>query len=151
MIVRMLQTLSLNSGERRGALASEMKRRLASRTVIYTGGPAHQIYLSCSNIRRSLMMRKLLMVSLIWAGALTSAPQAFGQTTEGAAAKAGAQVGTSITPNRVIGDVTAIDPAAMSVTLKVDAHAGAVIAILNSQTIYYRAKSDILSRAATAT
>ena len=97
------------------------------------------------------MMRKLLMVSLIWACVLLGVPQAFGQTPEGTAAKAGAQVGTSITPNRVIGDVTAIDPAAMSVTLKVDASAGAVTAILNSQTVYYRAKSDILSRAATAT
>lgn len=96
-------------------------------------------------------MRKLLMVSLILACALTLGTQVFGQTTETPAAKQGAQVGTSITPNRVIGDVTAIDPAAMSVTLKVDGNSGAVTAILNSTTIYYRAKSDILSRAATAT
>lgn len=95
-------------------------------------------------------MKKLLMVSLVLTCALMM-PIAFGQTTEGTAAKPVAQVGTSITPNRVIGDVTAIDPAAMSVTLKVDASSGPVTAILNSSTIYYRAKSDILSRAATAT
>ena len=96
-------------------------------------------------------MRKLLMASLIWTCALLLSPQAFGQTTESAAAKPAAQAGTSITPNRVIGDVTAIDSAAMSVTLKVDAGSGAVTAILNSNTVYYRAKSDILTRAATAT
>jgi hypothetical protein len=78
-------------------------------------------------------------------------PHAFGQTTPSTNAKAGAQVGTSITPNRVIGDVTSIDPAAMSVTLKVEGSTSAVTAVLNDKTIYYRAKSDILSRAATAT
>jgi hypothetical protein len=96
-------------------------------------------------------MRIFSKLSVILACALTLAPQAFGQTTEGAAAKTGAQTGTSITPNRVIGDVTAIDPSAMTVTLKVDGATGAVMAALNSSTIYYRAKSDILSRASTAT
>jgi hypothetical protein len=94
-------------------------------------------------------MRNFLRVFIIWTCALLIAPQAFGQTTEATPAKAGAQVGTSMTPNRIIGDVTAIDSAAMSITLKVDANP--VTAILNSNTIYYRAKSDILSRAATAT
>jgi hypothetical protein len=99
------------------------------------------------------MMRKLLSVSLTLTCLLMIAPQAFGQTTAAAApeAKAGAQVGTSITPNRVIGDVTGIDQAAMSIALKVEGSAGTVSAILNDKTIYYRAKSDILSRAATAT
>jgi hypothetical protein len=47
--------------------------------------------------------------------------------------------------------VAAIDSAAMSITLKVDGVAGTISAALNDKTIYYRAKSDILSRAATAT
>jgi hypothetical protein len=96
-------------------------------------------------------MRKFLRVSLILTCVLTVVPHAFGQTTASPAAKAGAQAGTSITPNRVIGDVTAIDSSAMSVTLKVDGNSGAVMAVLSSSTIYYRAKSDILSRAATVT
>lgn len=87
--------------------------------------------------------------------ALFTGAHAFAQTTTAAAAgsagKSPAQAGTSITPNRVIGDVTAIDQAAMSVMLKVDGSVGAVTAVLNSNTVYYRAKSDILSRAATAT
>ncbi|HEX8920079.1 MAG TPA: hypothetical protein VF766_01295 [Pyrinomonadaceae bacterium] len=97
-------------------------------------------------------MRKLLGASLILTCALMFAPHAFGQTTANSNAQAGAQqVGTSITPNRVIGDVIGIDPAALSVTLKVEGSESAVTAALNDKTIYYRAKSDILSRAATAT
>ncbi len=86
--------------------------------------------------------------------ALFMGAHTYAQTTPAAAGsvgKAPAQAGTSITPNRVIGDVTAIDQASMSVTLKVDGSVGAVTAVLNSKTVYYRAKSDILSRAATAT
>lgn len=96
-------------------------------------------------------MRKLFMVTVISTCALTGMPPAFGQAPEGTTAKSGAQAGASITPNRVIGEVEAIDPAAMSITLKVDSNGGALTAVLNSNTVYYRAKSDILSRAATAT
>jgi transcription antitermination factor NusG len=96
-------------------------------------------------------MRKLLRVSLILTCVLAVVPHAFGQATATPAGKTGAQVGTSITSNRVIGDVTAIDAAALSIALKVDGSAGPVTAALNDKTIYYRAKSDILSRAATAT
>jgi hypothetical protein len=39
----------------------------------------------------------------------------------------------------------------MSVTLKVEGVAGTINAALNDKTVYYRAKSDILTRAATAT
>jgi hypothetical protein len=98
-------------------------------------------------------MKKLLKISMVLlVCALALGAHAFGQTTESSTAKAGAQgAGTSITPNRVIGDVTAIEQSAMSITLKVEGAAGAVTAVLNDKTIYYRAKSDILSRAATAT
>jgi hypothetical protein len=96
-------------------------------------------------------MRKLLMISLTCACVFTLSAHAFGQTTADSAARTQAQTTTSITPNRVIGDVANIDQTAMSVTLKVDGVTDAVMAALNSNTIYYRAKSDILSRAATAT
>jgi hypothetical protein len=96
-------------------------------------------------------MRKLLKISLMLMCVLSTGAHAFGQTSAGSAPKADAQAGTSITPNRVIGDVTAIDQSAMTVTLKVEGAANAVTATLNSNTVYYRAKSDILSRAATAT
>ncbi len=95
-------------------------------------------------------MKKLFKISLaLVVCALALSVHVFGQTTT---AQAGAQAGgTSITPNRVIGDVTDINQSAMSITLKVEGVASAVTAVLNDKTIYYRAKSDILSRAATAT
>lgn len=95
-------------------------------------------------------MKKLFKISLaLFVCSLALCAHVFGQTT---AATSGAPAGgTSITPNRVIGDVTAIDQSTMSIALKVDGIAGAVTAALNDKTIYYRAKSDILSRAATAT
>jgi hypothetical protein len=96
-------------------------------------------------------MKKLFKISMMLVVcSLALSVHVFGQTT---AAQAGGQAkGTSITPNRVIGDVTDINQATMSITLKVDgAPASAVTAVLNDKTIYYRAKSDILSRAATAT
>jgi hypothetical protein len=97
------------------------------------------------------MIRRLLRLSLICACALLAGAHAFGQTPDGSGAPQAAGGGTSITPNRVTGDVTAIDASAMSVTLKVEGVAEPVNAVLNDKTIYYRAKSDILSRAATAT
>ncbi|MDT4896943.1 MAG: hypothetical protein QOH25_2020 [Acidobacteriota bacterium] len=96
-------------------------------------------------------MIKLLRISIILTCLLTVSAHAFGQTTASPEGKAGAQAGTGLTPNRVIGDVTAINQAAMSITLKVEGAVGTVNAVLNDKTIYYRAKSDILSRAATAT
>lgn len=98
-------------------------------------------------------MKRLLKISLMLMCVLAPlGTHAFGQTSPSSTGQAGAQAGgTSITPNRVIGDVTAIDQSAMSITLKVEGVAGTVTAVLNSTTIYYRAKSDILTRAATAT
>jgi hypothetical protein len=96
-------------------------------------------------------MIKLLRIPLILMCVLMTSAHSFGQTTPSAEGKAGAQASTGLTPNRVIGDVTAINQAAMSITLKVEGAAGAVTAVLNDKTVYYRAKSDILSRAATAT
>ena len=100
---------------------------------------------------KGIDMKKLLKISLMLMCLFTVGADAFGQTTETVAAKTGTQVTTGITPNRVIGDVTTIDQTALSVALKVDGVAGPVNAVLNDKTIYYRAKSDILSRAATAT
>ena len=91
-------------------------------------------------------MKKLFCISLMLACALALGAPAFGQAADAAAGKASAP---GVTPNRVIGDVTVIDQAGMNITLKVEG-AGAVTAALNDKTVYYRAKSDILSRAATA-
>ena len=96
-------------------------------------------------------MIKLLRIPLILICVLMTSAHSFGQTTPSSEGKAGAQGNTGLTPNRVIGDVTAINQTAMSITLKVEGAAGAVTAMLNDKTVYYRAKSDILSRAATAT
>jgi hypothetical protein len=99
-------------------------------------------------MKRLLRFSVMLMCVLALVGM-----HAFGQTPAASSTgKTGAQSGgTSITPNRVIGDVTSIDQSAMSITLKVEGAASTVTAVLNSNTIYYRAKSDILTRAATAT
>ncbi|HUQ30616.1 MAG TPA: hypothetical protein VM095_00785 [Pyrinomonadaceae bacterium] len=105
-------------------------------------------------------MRRLLRISLTWSCALTvlvaASANIFGQTTTSSAGQAATQqtpaaAGTSITPNRVIGDVTTVDQTSMSITLKVEGVADTINAALNDKTVYYRAKSDILSRAATAT
>jgi hypothetical protein len=96
-------------------------------------------------------MIKLSRIPLILICVLMTSAHSFGQTTPSSEGKAGAQGNTGLTPNRVIGDVTAINQTAMSITLKVEGAAGAVTAMLNDKTVYYRAKSDILSRAATAT
>jgi hypothetical protein len=97
-------------------------------------------------------MKKLFLISMVLTCALMLVAQAFGQGADASTGQSGAPAtGTSITPSRVIGDVTTIDRAGMSITLKVDGVAGLVTAVLNDKTIYYRAKSDILSRAATAT
>ncbi len=123
-----------------------------SKAGISPGVCAHPIYLLSFN-QESVGMKKLFTISLaLLVCSLALSVHVFGQTTASSAANAGAQAGgTSITPNRVIGDVTVIDQSAMSVTLKVEGTASAVTAVLNDKTIYYRAKSDILSRAATAT
>jgi hypothetical protein len=96
-------------------------------------------------------MRKLLRISLMLTCVLTMGAHVFGQTAASSAPKAQTQVGTSITANRVVGDVTSIDQTSKSISLKVDGVTGTVLAVLNDKTVYYRAKSDILSRAATAT
>jgi hypothetical protein len=72
-----------------------------------------------------------------------SRADAFGQTPA-----AGAQTNPAISPNRVLGDVTAIDPSALSITLKVDGASAPVNVVLNAATIYYRVNSEALARAA---
>jgi preprotein translocase subunit YajC len=80
----------------------------------------------------------------------TLAGGAFGQTpaTQPATSAAGGQSNPAISPNRVLGDVTAIDPAALSITLKVDGAGAPVNVVLNTTTVYYRVNSDALARAA---
>lgn len=75
---------------------------------------------------------------------------AFGQTPAGGATPAtgGGQTNPAISSNRVLGDVTAIDPSALSITLKVDGASAPVNVVLNAATVYYRVNSDALARAA---
>ncbi|HLL15975.1 MAG TPA: hypothetical protein VK388_12970 [Pyrinomonadaceae bacterium] len=70
---------------------------------------------------------------------------AFGQTP---AAGAGGQTNAAISANRVLGDVTAIDPSALSITLKVEGSSVPVNVVLNGATVYYRVNPDALARAA---
>jgi hypothetical protein len=75
----------------------------------------------------------------------------FRQTPTGGAttpANGGQQPTSAISPNRVLGDVTAIDPAALSITLKVDGASAPVNVVLNAATVYYRVNSEALARAA---
>ncbi|HEX8459588.1 MAG TPA: hypothetical protein VF656_20005 [Pyrinomonadaceae bacterium] len=80
-----------------------------------------------------------------------SAPNAFAQTpTAGAtpAAAAGGQTNPAVSANRVLGDVTAIDPAGMNITLKVDGTTTPINVVLSAATVYYRVNSEALARAA---
>ncbi|MCA1565176.1 MAG: hypothetical protein LC803_06005 [Acidobacteria bacterium] len=74
----------------------------------------------------------------------------FGQTPAGGGATpaTGGQTTPAISPNRVLGDVTAIDPSALSITLKVDGASAPVNVVLSAATVYYRVNSDALARAA---
>ena len=73
----------------------------------------------------------------------TGTRAAFGQTPA-----AGGQTNPAISANRVLGDVTAIDPAALTITLKVDGSATPINVVLNAATVYYRVNSEALARAA---
>jgi Cu/Ag efflux protein CusF len=79
-------------------------------------------------------MKKFFLIFALTACALTAGAQVYGQTTEGAAAT---KTSTSVTANRVIGEVTAIDATAKQVTVKSDA--GTPVAVmLDEKTIYLR-------------
>ncbi|MDQ1613307.1 MAG: hypothetical protein QOG00_3238 [Pyrinomonadaceae bacterium] len=82
----------------------------------------------------------------------TLAGGAFGQTTATQpatpAAAAGGQSNPAISPNRVLGDATAIDTNANTITLKVEGASAPVNVVLNAATVYYRVNSDALARAA---
>jgi preprotein translocase subunit YajC len=79
----------------------------------------------------------------------TGTAAAFGQTPAASATPAaGGQTNPAISPNRVLGDVTAIDPSALSITLKVDGSSTPINVVLNAATVYFRVNSDALARAA---
>ncbi|HEV2800599.1 MAG TPA: hypothetical protein VGW12_08885 [Pyrinomonadaceae bacterium] len=61
---------------------------------------------------------------------------------------AAGQTNPAVSTNRVLGDATAIDPAGMTITLKVDGSASPINVVLNSATVYYRVNSEALARAA---
>ncbi|MDQ1559510.1 MAG: hypothetical protein QOD32_2570 [Pyrinomonadaceae bacterium] len=84
----------------------------------------------------------------------TLAGGAFGQTTATQPATSAAAAGQSnpaISPNRVLGDATAIDTNANTITLKVDGASAPVNVVLSAATVYYRVNSDALARAAKGT
>jgi hypothetical protein len=80
----------------------------------------------------------------------TGVNAAFGQTSAAGAtpANGGQTANPAISPNRVLGDVTAIDPSALTITLKVEGASFPVNVVLNAATVYYRVNSDALARAA---
>jgi hypothetical protein len=94
--------------------------------------------------RESIKMKKRFLTIAL--AALACASAAFGQTP--AATAAAGQTNPAISPNRVLGDVTAIDPSAQSITLKVEGASAPVNVVLNAATVYYRVNSDALARAA---
>src|SRR4051812_35834451 len=85
-------------------------------------------------------MRKFLFVFALATIVVFQAPHAFGQTTPAPASSqtpAQSKTDTGITPNGVIGEVTSIDPTAMTMTVKTDAGT-AVSVTLGSSTSYMR-------------
>ena len=92
------------------------------------------------------MKKHLLTFAFAALACTTGAHGTFGQTPA-----AGGQTNPAISPNRVLGDVTAIDPAALNITLKVDGSSAPVNVVLNAATVYYRVNSDALARAAKGT
>jgi hypothetical protein len=79
----------------------------------------------------------------------TLATVAFGQTpANGTTPAAGGQTNPAVSANRVLGEVTAIDPSALSITLKVEGSSAPVNVVLNSATVYYRVNPDAMARAA---
>jgi hypothetical protein len=79
-------------------------------------------------------MKKFLLIFALTACLLAVGAQAFAQTTEGAAAT---KTGTSVTANRVIGEVTAIDATTRQVTVKSDAGTPVTV-ILDEKSLYLR-------------
>lgn len=84
------------------------------------------------------MMKKFFLTLALTAFALALGAGASAQTTESTAA-APAKTNTSITANRVIGEVMAIDAVAKQITVKADA--GALVqAALDDKTLYLRTR-----------
>ncbi|HYG11423.1 MAG TPA: hypothetical protein VD835_15860 [Pyrinomonadaceae bacterium] len=97
------------------------------------------------------MKKHLLTFAFAALTCTTGINAAYGQTASGGGATPATtpvQTNPAITPNRVIGDVTAIDPTALNITLKVDGSSVPVNVVLNAATAYYRVNSDALARAA---
>jgi hypothetical protein len=81
-------------------------------------------------------MKKPFLIFALTACLLTAGAQVFAQTTEGAAQT---KIDRSVTANRVIGEVTAIDATAKQVTVKSDS--GLLVAvILDDKSLYLRTR-----------
>jgi hypothetical protein len=93
------------------------------------------------------MKKHFLNLAFAALACAASVNAAFGQAPA-AAAGAGGQTNAAVSANRVLGDVTAIDPSALSITLKVEGSSVPVNVVLNAATVYYRVNPDALARAA---
>lgn len=82
-------------------------------------------------------MKKFFLILALTACALSSIAQASGQTTEGA--QAATKTSTSVTANRVIGEVMAVDAVAKQVTVKADT--GTLVkVVLDDKSLYLRTR-----------
>ncbi|MDQ3755992.1 MAG: hypothetical protein M3371_14825 [Acidobacteriota bacterium] len=93
-------------------------------------------------MKKILQTFALLLCGLTTIGVSVVSGQATGPATPSAQ-----QPDTGITPNRIAGEVTAIDQAASTLTVKADGSGSSITVMLNDKTAYYRAKSDALQRA----
>lgn len=87
----------------------------------------------------------LTLVSLALTATGTDAQQT-GSTAATAQTPPAAQGTPGITPNRVSGEVTAIDAAAKTITVKADGSSALVTIMLNEKTSYLRAKPEATSK-----
>jgi hypothetical protein len=89
-------------------------------------------------------MKKFLAILMLCACTLASAARAQQPTATPAPA---AQTGAGISANRVAGEVTALDTAARTITVKPDGTNTTVAVVVNDATKYYRAKPEALAHA----
>jgi hypothetical protein len=91
-------------------------------------------------------MKKFLALLMICAGLPIAGANAQ-QPAAPATAATSAQTSNGISPNRVAGEVTALDAAGHTITIKVDGTGAALAVQVSDTTKYYRAKPEALAHA----
>ena len=89
-------------------------------------------------------MKKFLVIIMLCTGLFVSG--AFAQQPAASPAPA-SQTGTGVSPNRVAGEVTALDAVGHSITIKADGSGALVTVQVSDATKYYRAKPEALAHA----